>query len=279
MKTRRKKLRLKRKYRKIIFIFFIILFFSTFIFSINKIIKWNVNNNNSSDIEKDIINNILIDIVEPSNDHTDLVNKPDTNTDIYWKYVTTPLIDVDINKLREENNDTIGWIQIAGTNINYPIVQTNDNDYYLNHDYYKNANTGGWIFMDYRNDIEKLSFNNIIYGHRRANKSMFGSLKNVLTDEWLSNSDNHIIKVSTTNYNYLFQVFSVYAIPNETYYIQTNFNSDEDKNYFINTILERSSYNFNTEINIDTNILTLSTCHNDSDRLVVHSKLIKINQK
>ena len=71
----------------------------------------------------------------------------------------------------------------------------------------------------------------------------------------------------------------MYETVNETYYLQTDFSNNEAYLDFLNTILERSSYNFNTEVNQDTIILTLSTCHNKDDRLVVHSKLIKVNPK
>lgn len=137
----------------------------------------------------------------------------------------------------------------------------------------------GWIFLDYRNDLDQLSSNNIIYGHRRYNESMFGTLKNVLTKDWLNKTENHIIKISTLNNNYLFQVFSVYSVPNENYYLQTEFKNDEEFMDFINAIVNRSIYNFNTEVNKNTKILTLSTCHGDNDRLVVHSKLIKATKK
>jgi len=215
--------------------------------------------------------------VEATN--TIMVNEPKNGLDVYWKYKDVPLIDVDLAKLKQENKDTIGWIQVNGTNINYPIVQSNNNDYYLNHDFLKKYNGGGWIFMDYRNDINNLTTNNIIYGHRRYNASMFGSLKNVLNKDWLNNTENHIIKISTDKYNYLFQVFSVYSVPNESYYIQTEFESDNLHTEFLNTIIKRSIHNFNTEVNLNTKILTLSTCHGDSDRLVVQAKLIKMNQK
>ena len=66
------------------------------------------------------------------------------------------------------------------TNINYPVVQTNDNEYYLGRAFDKSKNDAGWVFMDYRNDVNNLSDNTIIYGHGRLDKTVFGSLKNAL---------------------------------------------------------------------------------------------------
>ena len=62
------------------------------------------------------------------------------------------LIDVDFTELKQTNSDVIGWIQVNGTNINYPFVQTNDNSYYLTHAFNKSYNDAGWVFLDYRNN-------------------------------------------------------------------------------------------------------------------------------
>ena len=81
------------------------------------------------------------------------------------------------------------------------------------------------------------------------------------------------------NENNLWQIFSVYKIKTETYYITTNFNSDNEYVEFLNTIKGRSLYNFNTNLNISDKILTLSTCYSDTERTVVHARLIKRSVK
>ena len=278
MKKKKTKLRLRFKYYLLVRMVFISYFFSILFFSLSNINIWQEGNKKLENIEEQITEIVEIEEINVNEEET-LINEPDDKEDIYWQYKDVSMINVNINDLQAENNDTIGWIQVLGTNINYPIVQTDDNDYYLKRDFTKKKNKGGWIFLDYRNEINSLSKNNIIYGHRRYNKSMFGTLKNVLTNSWQQNTDNHIIKVSTSKFNYLFQVFSVYQTPNETYYLQTDFLNNEAYKDFLNTIKGRSEYNFNTEVNEDTIILTLSTCHNKEDRLVVHSKLIKATQK
>ena len=101
---------------------------------------------------------------------------------------------IDFNKLINKNPDTIGWIKVLGTDINYPVVQTNNNDFYLTHSFDKSYNKAGWIFADYINKNLKnneLDKNTIIYGHNRQNNSMFGTLSNVFKEEWLSNKENH----------------------------------------------------------------------------------------
>lgn len=103
--------------------------------------------------------------------------------------------------------------------------------------------------------------NTIIYGHNRLDKTMFVSLKNILTKEWLNNKKNHIINLYTEDINTQWEVFSVYHIKTTSDYLQTEFKNKEDFNKFINMILKRSVYNFNKNISSDDIILTLSSCY------------------
>ena len=90
-----------------------------------------------------------------------------------------------------------GWIKVDGTDIDYPFVQTTDNSYYLNHSFTKEENKSGWIFLDYRNNINNLDKNTIIYGHSRYDSSMFGSLRNALKKSWFNNTENREIHLYT----------------------------------------------------------------------------------
>ena len=182
----------------------------------------------------------------------------------------------DFDTLKKINQDIVGYIEVKNTNVSYPIVKSSDNSYYLNHSYDKEKNNVGSIFLDYRNDLENLSRNNIIYGHGRLDKSMFGSLNNLLEKDWLSNKDNYYITVTTPNKIMTFKIFSVYTIDKESYYIKTYFSSNKYFKDFLETIMKRSIYNFSTDVNTTDKILTLSTCKNDfGKRIVVHAKLLK----
>lgn len=104
---------------------------------------------------------------------------------------------------------------------------------------------------------------------------MFGSLSKVFRSERHTNKDNHIIRISTETENTLWQIFSVYKIEEESYYITTEFRNDEKYMEFLNTLESRSLYDFNTTLSSEDRILTLSTCYDDILRTVVHAKLIK----
>ena len=271
----------KKKRNKLGLIILIIissLLLSTLTISLFNIFLWNKDNKANENNLKDIEKNTEIKIVK-DNDNTEFINNPLDENDDYWYYSTFDLIDVDLKKLKEKNNDTIGWLNVNNTNINYPFVKSSDNDYYLHHSFDKSYNNAGWVFLDYRNNKNLTDKNNIIYGHHRVNNTMFTSLLNTLNESWYTNKDNHIIRVSLENENSLWQIISVYKIPVESYYITTKFNNDNEFITFLDTISKRSIYNFNYNVNKEDIILTLSTCYDDNTRVVVHAKLIKIEKK
>jgi len=204
--------------------------------------------------------------------------KPYERPNDYWYYMSMSMIDVDFKSLQKINKDTKGWIQVAGTNINYPYVQTNNNDYYLKHSFNKSYNSAGWVYQDYRNNASELSRNNIIYAHGRLDNTMFGSLKKVVNPSWYNNANNLLVKTSTLKYNAIWQVFSTYTILPESYYIKTKF-TDSEYDKFLNTITSRSVHDYNVEVDIDDKILTLSSCYSETKRVVLHAKLIRYEEK
>ena len=102
---------------------------------------------------------------------------------------------------------------------------------------------------------------------------MFGTLKNVLNETWLQNTDNHIITLNMENTIYKYQIFSVYTTPVTSDYLRVQFATDSDFYGFATMLQNRSAYQFPVTINPTDSILTLSTCHNE-ERLVVHAKRI-----
>lgn len=173
-----------------------------------------------------------------------------------------------MDSLKAMNSDVVSYIKIEGTNIDYPVVQTDNNDFYLKHTFDKSYSEYGWIFMDYRNE----AFNNqntIIYGHAMKNKTMFGSIKDMFKSSWLDNY-KHEIKVYDNNEFVTYKIFSIYETEAVNDYLHTNFTSEEYKE-FINTILKKSYYDFKTEVNEDSKMITLSTCSRQNKRLVVHA--------
>lgn len=210
-----------------------------------------------------------LDVIEPGDeDFTTTTTTTTTVYDIQYEKV--------FSTLQEINKDTIGWLTVNNTRIDYPVVQAKDNDYYLRRDYYQNKNRHGWIFMDYRNNPDELNENTIIYGHNLANQTMFGTLRYALNSYWYKKSANQIITFNTPKENMKFQIFSIYTIPTTNDYLDITFPTTDAYQSYIDLVKGRSIYDFNIEVTTGDKILTLSTCANGNDkRLVIHAKLIK----
>ena len=106
---------------------------------------------------------------------------------------------------------------------------------------------------------------------------MFGSLTYLLKKDWFKNENNRYIKISTPDYNSIWQIFSVYSIEPTTDYLKTTYNSTEDYIQFLNKITKRSKFNFNIQPTYEDKIITLSTCDDTgTKRVVIHAKLYSI---
>ena len=272
---------MKRKINKRKVISLIILIISIILITISgiKIIKWEKDNKHTEEISKKLEEKV--EIKQGNEEKAEIIIQeeeiPEENP--YWDYIKMNLIDVDFNELKLDNPDTVGWIQVNGTNINYPFVQTNNNDYYLTHSFDKKYTDAGWVFLDYRNNLSESDKNTLIYAHSRLDKSMFGTLRKVLTNGWLNDKNNYIIKLSTEYKNTLWQVFSVYHIETTNDFMQTEFFDDEEFLKFANKMKNRSMHNFNTSLNANDHILTLSTCYSETEKMIMHAKLIKVETR
>lgn len=210
-----------------------------------------------------------LDIIEPGDDDNTTTTTTTTSVyDIQYEQV--------FSSLQEINKDTVGWLTVNNTKIDYPVVQAKDNDYYLKRDFYQNKNRHGWVFMDYRNNPDELNENTIIYAHNLANQTMFGTLRYALNSYWYKKSANQVITFNTPNANMKFQIFSIYTVPTTNDYLDVTFPGSTEFQAYIDLVKGRSIYDFNISVSTDDKILTLSTCASGNDkRLVVHAKLIK----
>ncbi|MBE5940334.1 MAG: class B sortase [Lachnospiraceae bacterium] len=181
----------------------------------------------------------------------------------------------DYQALYDYNNDAQGWIYLGNGYIDYPIVQSKDNDYYLRKTIDKKYNINGTPFVDYRCVGGLNSKHAILYGHNMKNNSMFGSLKNYYNNhDYVTEYPYFTVWVGEEKYYYY--VFSIYKTKvNDTFTYQATFNSDEDYKTYIDECIERSEIKCQFEkadITSEDYILTLSTCAagSKSNRLVLH---------
>lgn len=248
----------KNKSIKVLFLF-MILFSIVFCIALLKILFY-LKGTDEYKIIKEEISKCIVKIKAED------INEKENNDESIYTYK------IDFKELKKRNNDTVGFIKVNGTDIENIVVQTNNNDYYLNHNYNKNQSSLGWIFVDYRNKLDGNDKNIIIYGHNMKNNMMFATLKNILTDDWYENSNNkQIIFITEDEYN-VYEVFSVYEIEAENYYMMTSFNNIKFEE-FVNELCNRSKYGFNVDLFDCKQILTLSTCSDNSNyRMILHAK-------
>lgn len=187
-----------------------------------------------------------------------------------------------LEELQKENNEIIGWLEIEDTNINLPVCQTTDNDFYLTHNYKKEKSKGGSLFLDKNFDLINGSSNYLIYGHRNTQGLMFEDLLKYIKEDFYNN--HKTIKFTTNKDDSVYEIMSVfysrvyYKKEKDVfrYYNFVNANNEEDYNDFVNNCKKSSIYDTGVTANYGDQLLTLSTCEysQEDGRFVVVAKKV-----
>ncbi|MCO6017930.1 SrtB family sortase [Carnobacterium divergens] len=179
-------------------------------------------------------------------------------------------------ELKKINPDIKGWISIPDTAIDYPILQSSDNDFYLKHNYQKEIARAGSVFKDFRNQSES-EFNTILYGHNMKDGSMFADLQNYLDEDFFNKHPTFDYETETKSYQV--EVFAAYETTTDFYYIETDFSQPQAYSNYLTTIKQQSKFQTNVIVTDQDQIITLSTCDTGFDyekgRFVIQGKLIE----
>ena len=175
----------------------------------------------------------------------------------------TPLISI--------NPDYAGWISVPGTLIDYPYVQSNDNQEYLTKDFYGKTAKAGSIFMDYRNIGGISDQNLILYGHNMKNGSMFHDLVKFQEQAFLDK--NPFILISDLYRTRTFKIFSVYEISADEYTLPVDFPDATAFSAFVEDLANRYMVQVKDPIDQNVNLVTLITCSYGvgNGRTIVHA--------
>lgn len=179
---------------------------------------------------------------------------------------------LDFIPLKEQNEEVIAWVRVDDTQINYPVVQGENNEFYLSHLYNKKYNISGSIFGDYRNNKDFSSQNTVLYGHNMRNGTMFGGLKKYKEEGYL---DAHkYIWLITPKATYQYEVYAAYELNSLKEQYTFNFSSEESFQQYLDEIKTKSILSNNVEVTSKDHILTLSTCVEEDSvkRFVVVAK-------
>ncbi len=178
--------------------------------------------------------------------------------------------------LAEINSDVVGWITIPGTQIDYPIVQGPDNEYYLEHLFTKETNHTGCVFIDVTNHRDFSDQNNMLYAHHMRNGSMFSDLEGYRKEGFLEEHPYFVLQ--TLDAVYRVEPFADVLGDAYSTYNQTSFTDNTEFMNFINNIRANSTFQTDTVVTEEDQILGLSTCRYDASegRYAVFGKMIRV---
>lgn len=233
---------------------FFVIFLIMFVFSAVNLVRWVIYNAKSESLKSDLIESSFSEIPKDK-----YANTRDTKT-------KNP---VDFDSLKDQNTDTVAWIKIPGTTVDYPVLQTTDNAYYLHKDFERKYSTCGWIFMDFKNSAKMIDKNTVIYGHNIKSGIMFADLQKILDNEI---EGDVVIEIYTPNEKLNYKVFSSYMSYPDDYAIKSNIVDDETQGAYIKEMLNRSETIYNLVPYKTDKVLTLSTCDDTgAQRILIHA--------
>ena len=189
--------------------------------------------------------------------------------------VEAVLAGIDLAALREINGDIVGWIEIPGTELSYPLVQGTDNRYYLSHSWKKEYSAGGAVFLESTNHSDLTDFHTIIYAHRMNNESMFGPLKHYKDpDFW---REHPCVYIATEAGVYRYDIFAAHEAGVRELVYRLDLETSHLEEEFLRYCVENSAIDTGIVPEAGDRILTLSTCTaSGRKRWVVHGVLAQV---
>lgn len=190
--------------------------------------------------------------------------------------VEAVLAGIDLEALRAVNGDVMGWIEIPGTELSYPLVQGRNNRYYLSRSWKKEPSAGGAVFLESTNSGDLTDFHTIIYGHRMNNESMFGPLKHYKDpDFW---REHPSVYLATEAGVYRYDIFAAQEAGVRELVYRLDLETSHLEEEFLQYCVENSAIDTGIVPTASDRILTLSTCtaSNRAKRWVVHGVLAQV---
>lgn len=180
---------------------------------------------------------------------------------------------IDLDALREVNPDVLGWILIPDSKINYPLLQGEDNDYYLNHTWQHESNYMGSIFLECQNQPDFSDYNTIVYGHNLKNGTMFTSVRNYRNQAYYEDHPN--VYLVTGQGIFLYEIFSAHLAPVDSLTYGMDMQQEKTRQDFLDYVMQESVIETPVVPSTTDQILTLSTCsgHGYAKRWVIHARL------
>lgn len=271
----------KRKALNVLLIIIEILIALLFAFCLYKAVTMYVRDKENDSIQEEtqtaFFDNMSPEAVEKMDEELEAVYENKT-----WEYeeMDVSFMDLDFDSLLEINSDVKGWIYYPACKINFPVLQAEDNDFYLYKDIYKNYQGNGSIFIDCSYD-ESYCQCMTIYGHHMISGAMFGHLHYLLEDEEFA-KENCYFWYITPERVYLCLIFSTIYTHPWLNYVASYFETDEEYLAFVEDAREKSVYDFgDIPVSADDKVLIISTCQSNPDgisngRQAIYAKMVPV---
>ena len=201
------------------------------------------------------------------------IKKEEKKTNPLPKVSIDNLKNLNLDALQKVNKDVMGWIIIPGADISYPLLDGDDNSYYLNRTWDKQWNTMGSIFLEAECSNKLSEFNTIIYGHNMRNTTMFSNLKKYVKKSFWSGAP--YVYIATEDGVRRYDIFAAYEVSVEGHAFWINIEDEQLKQKFIDKSLEMSEIKTDIVPVTSDHILTLSTCtgNGHEKRMIVQAVL------
>lgn len=185
-----------------------------------------------------------------------------------------PPLSIDMDMLKEINGDFLGWIYFPAVELSYPVVQGEDNDYYLKHSFEDEKRNSGSVFMDCGATPDWSDRNTFVFAHNMRDGSMFGAFNKIVDDPSVLDASSRFY-IYTEDVVYTYEIFSYYMTRADSNRYMV-FTSDENYDLYTKWAVENSNYAFDVDLSERGNIVSLSTCYGSagtSRRFLIHGVL------
>ncbi len=250
----------------------IVAFSLVFVFCIYKIASYYIQLGTTNKVKEGLID----EVVSYEKTDSQINNEQPKEEEKGYYHAPIPK-SINFNSLKAKNQEVVAWIFNENGIINYPVMHTDNNQYYLNHLIDGRQNVNGSIYIDFRNKGDFTDYNTIFYGHSMKNGTMFASLLRYRNHSYYA--EYPYFYLYTPQMNYRVEIISAYETNVEDLIYNTVTNEAQHKS-LISHVLARSRYNTNVAVNEADTLVTFSTCAYSSDnaRFVVVGKLCPLEE-
>ena len=185
-------------------------------------------------------------------------------------------ISMDFTELLKVNPDIKGWIFGEGTNVDYPVLHTDNNDFYMDHLYNKEYNSSGSIFSDYRNRGDFTDRNTVLYGHHMGNGTMFGSIEHYASQDFYDATPTMMLY--TPEGDYLIELICGTHESGDDQFVEFDFKTEEEFQEYVESFRKRSTFKSDVQVQPGDKLISLCTCAYvfDNARFMLMGRLVPL---